>query len=163
MLRKDKRFDWSEKHAAAFVELKNYSTMPPLLAKPKQGEDLYVYLSVTDHVVSGVLVKENEGVQSPIYYVSKILVKAETMYTSFEKLVLALNPTSTKLRQYFESHKIHVMIDFPLRMVMSKPELTGRMSKWANRLSTYGISYDSRTTIKSQALLILWMILVQTN
>ncbi|XP_074377784.1 uncharacterized protein LOC141719311 [Apium graveolens] len=37
-------------------------------------------------------------------------------------------------------------------MVLSKPELTGRMAKWSIRLSTYDISYDTRTTIKSQAL-----------
>lgn len=104
---------------------------PPLLSKPKSGETLYVYLSVTDHAVSGVLVREEGGMQSPIYYVSKILLEPETRYTSLEKLVLALTMTSTKLRHYFESHKIYVMTNFPLRMVLSKPELTGRMAKWA--------------------------------
>ncbi|XP_074377778.1 uncharacterized protein LOC141719305 [Apium graveolens] len=38
-------------------------------------------------------------------------------------------------------------------MALSKlPELTGRMAKWLIRVSTYDISYDARTTIKSQAL-----------
>ncbi|XP_074377274.1 uncharacterized protein LOC141718789 [Apium graveolens] len=37
-------------------------------------------------------------------------------------------------------------------MVLRKPELTGRLAKWSIRLSTYDISYDARTTIKSQAL-----------
>lgn len=60
--------------------------------------------------------------------------------------------TSTKLRHYFESHKIRVITNFPLRMVLSKPELTGKMAKWAIRLSTYNISYESRSTVKSQAL-----------
>lgn len=60
--------------------------------------------------------------------------------------------TSTKLRHYFESRGIHVMTNFPLRMVLRNPELTGRMSKWAIRLSIYDISYEPRTAIKSQAL-----------
>ncbi|XP_074323118.1 uncharacterized protein LOC141660057 [Apium graveolens] len=122
------------------------------MSKPLQGEDLFVYLSVTDHAVSGVLVKESEGVQSHVYYVSKSLVDAETRYISLEKLVLTLAMTSTKLRHYFESHKIHVMTNFPLRNVLSKPDLTGRMAKWVIRLSTYDITYDTRTAIKSQAL-----------
>lgn len=63
-----------------------------------QGEDLYVYMFVNDHAISGVLVKEREVVQSLVYYVSKSLVHAETRYTSIEKLVLALAMTSTKLR-----------------------------------------------------------------
>lgn len=152
ILRKIKGFDWTKKHEAALVKLKSYLTLPPLLARPKQDEDFYVYMSVTDHVVCGVLVKENEGVQSPFYYVSKSLVEAETRYTTLEKLVLTLTMTSTKLRHFFESHKIHVMKNFPLRMVLSKPKLTGRMAKWAIQLSTYDISYDSRMAIKSQAL-----------
>lgn len=125
---------------------------PPLLTKPKQDEELYVYLLVLDHAVSGALVRQNEGDQSPIYYVSKSLVDVEIRYTSLEKLVLALTMTSTKLRHYFESHKIHIMTNFPLRTVLSKPELTGRMAKWAIRLSTDDISYNPRTSIKSQGL-----------
>ena len=152
MLRKNKGFEWSKKHEAALDDLKKYLSTPPLLAKPTEGEDLYVYLSVTNHAVSAVLVKEGDNSQSPIYYVSKSLVDAETRYTLLEKLVLALAVASIKLRHYFESHKIHVVTSFPLRMVLSKPELTGRMAKWAIRLSTYDISYDARTTIKSQAL-----------
>ncbi|XP_074377554.1 uncharacterized protein LOC141719071 [Apium graveolens] len=97
VLRKSKGFTWSEKHEAALHDLKNNLTTPPLLSKPLQGEDIYIYLSVIDHAVSGVLVKEGEGVQSSVYYVSKSLVEAETRYTSLEKLVLALAMTSVKL------------------------------------------------------------------
>lgn len=43
VLRKNKGFGWSEKHEAALAELKAYLTTPPILAKPKQGEELYVY------------------------------------------------------------------------------------------------------------------------
>ncbi|XP_074336054.1 uncharacterized protein LOC141673222 [Apium graveolens] len=152
VLRKNKGFLWSDKHEAALNDLKSYLTTPPLLSKLIQGEDLFIYLSVTDHAVSGVLVKESEGVQSLVYYVSKSLVDAEIRYTSLEKLVLASTMTSTKLRNYFESHKKHVMTNFPLRNILSKPDLTGRMEKWAIHLSTYDIMYDARTTIKSQAL-----------
>ena len=150
MLRKNKGFLWSEKHEAALNDLKIYLTTPPLLSKPIQGKDLYVYLSVTDHAVIGVIVKESERAQSPVYYVNKSLVDAETRYTSLEKLVLALAMTFTKLRHYFESHKIHVITNFPLKNVLNKPDLTGRMAKWAIRVSTYDITYDTRTAIKSQ-------------
>ncbi|XP_063948038.1 uncharacterized protein LOC135152135 [Daucus carota subsp. sativus] len=152
VLRKNEGFQWSESHEAALDDLKKYLSTPPLLSKPLEGEELYIYLSVTDHAVSAVLVKAVENTQAPVYYVSKSLIDAEKRYTLLEKLVLALAMASTKLRHYFESHKIHVMTNFPLRMVLSKPELTGRMAKWAIRLSTYDIVYDARTAIKSQAL-----------
>lgn len=152
VLRKNKGFEWTMKHETALKELKEYLTSPPLLEKQTPNEDLYVYLSVTDHAVSSVLVKEHEESQSPVYYASKSLVEAETRYTSLKKLVLALTVISTKLRHYFVTHKIHVMTNFPLRLVLSKPELIGQMAKWSIRLSTYDIVYEPRTSIKSQAL-----------
>lgn len=60
--------------------------------------------------------------------------------------------TSTKLRHYFECHKIHDMTNFPLRTIFTKPELMGRMAKWAIRLSTYDIVYETLTVKKLQAL-----------
>nr|XP_017245120.1 PREDICTED: uncharacterized protein LOC108216789 [Daucus carota subsp. sativus] len=152
VLRKNKGFEWTPEHEEALMALKKYLTTPPLLAKPVPGEELYLYLSVTEHAVSSVLVKQVDNTQFPVYYVSKSLIDTETRYTPLEKLILALAMTSTKLRHYFETHKIRVMTNFPLRMVLSKPDMTGRMAKWSIRLSTYDIVYEPRTAIKSQAL-----------
>lgn len=66
VLRKNKGFDWSEKHEKSFKHLKIYLISPPLLAKPVPREELKVYLSVTEHAVSGILVKDDKGVQSPV-------------------------------------------------------------------------------------------------
>ena len=77
---------------------------------------------------------------------------AETRYSSLEKLVLALAVTSVKLRHYFEAHKICIKTNYPLKMVLRKPELTGRLPKWSVRLSLYDIIYEPRTDIKSQVL-----------
>nr|XP_009794728.1 PREDICTED: uncharacterized protein LOC104241488 [Nicotiana sylvestris] len=41
---------------------------------------------------------------------------------------------------------------FPLRSIPHKPELSGRLVKWAIELSEHAISYHPRTTIKSQVL-----------
>ena len=62
----------------------------PLLAKPKDGEKLIVYLGVSQHALSSALVREEDGVQYPVYYVSKSLVDAETKYTPMEKLAYCL-------------------------------------------------------------------------
>ena len=126
VLRKNKGFHWTDKHEEAFMELKQYLMKAPLLSKPATCEILYVYLSVTEQAISGVLVREDNNLQSPIYYVSKSLVDAETRYSSLEKLVLALVVTSVKLRHYFEAHKICVKMNYSLKMVLRKPELMGR-------------------------------------
>ena len=72
-------------------------TSPPLLSKPKDGEQLFIYLVVSEGVASTVLVREEEGEQFPVYYVSKSLLNAETQYTQLEKLTLALVTAARKL------------------------------------------------------------------
>ncbi|XP_019227392.1 PREDICTED: uncharacterized protein LOC109208705 [Nicotiana attenuata] len=41
---------------------------------------------------------------------------------------------------------------FPLRCILHKPELSGRLAKWAIELSEHDITYHPRTVIKSQVL-----------
>ena len=45
-----------------------------------------------------------------------------------------------------------VITTYPLKGILQKPELSGRLTKWAVELSEYDISYQPRTAIKSQAL-----------
>ena len=80
--------------------LEDYLTRTPVLTASKPGEDLYMYLSVYEHAVSAVLLRD-QGVQQPIYYISKTLVNAETRYLPLEKLVLALFHATRKLHHYF--------------------------------------------------------------
>ena len=75
------------------------------------------------------IVREDQGKQSPIYYVSKSLLDAETRYPQLEKLALALIMASRKLRPYFQCHPIVVVTAFPLRNILHKHELSGRLAK----------------------------------
>ena len=67
-----------------------------MLTTPEPEDELFMYLSVSDHVVSVVLLRDR-GVQQPVYYISKTLVNAETRYLPLEKLVLALVHATRKL------------------------------------------------------------------
>ena len=86
-----------------------------LLSKPVEGEPLYLYLAATEYAISRVLVREEEKVQLPVYYISKRLIDAETRYPKMKKLALALVITSRKLRPYSHSHIIHILTNYPLR------------------------------------------------
>ena len=102
----------------AFENLKEDLSKLSILSKPLEGETLFLNFAISDHTVNGVLVREDEGVQKSIYYVSKSLVQAETHYSIIEKLVLALITSARMLRPYFQCHPIRVVIAFPLRTVL---------------------------------------------
>jgi hypothetical protein len=60
--------------------------------------------------------------------------------------------TSRKLRHYFQEYSITVVTDYPLGDILRNQDATGRISKWAVKLSTLNIEFKPCTTIKSQAL-----------
>ena len=99
----------------AFEILKQYLSSPPILSRPKKEEVLYVYLSITNYVVSLVLVRNENGVQRTVYYVSKSLQEAKTRYLPLEKVVLAIMHTTRKLPYYFQAHTVMVLTQFPLQ------------------------------------------------
>ncbi|XP_025611902.1 uncharacterized protein [Arachis hypogaea] len=151
-IKKKNKFEWNDDCERAFSKLKTTLSQPPVLQKPLQGEDLFLYLSVTDWAVSSALVTERNNVQHPVYFVSKTLQHAELNYPRIEKLARALVFSARRLRPYFQSHVVHVRTNHPLRQVLHKPELAGRLIKWAVELSEFDIRYQSRGPIKSQFL-----------
>ena len=62
LLKKWKGFQRTEECEEAFQDLKRYLVSLPILSNPKPGEDLYMYLAVSDHLVSVVLLKTQGGV-----------------------------------------------------------------------------------------------------
>ena len=96
-----KAFTWTDKCQKSFEELKMYLTSPPLLSPSKQGEPLSLYLAVSPTVVSSALIREEDGVQLPVYYTSKAFQGAEERCLVMEKLAVALVVTTRKLQPYF--------------------------------------------------------------
>ena len=71
------------------------------MSRPKVDEVLFAYITVASHAVSLVLIRDDSGVQKPIYYVSKSLHEAEVCYLPLERAILAVVHTMCKLPHYF--------------------------------------------------------------
>ena len=101
LLRKNTMFLWNQEYEIALQQFKKYLIEQPLLSTPDEGELLYVYLTISEHAACSVLLREVDGEQRPIYFVSKIFTDYQIKYLSLEKLVLALVLTSWKCMHYF--------------------------------------------------------------
>ena len=113
---------------------------------------MYAYLAVTKHVVSFVLVRNQDGIQRPVYYVSKSLQEVKTRYLPLEKAVLSIVHATRKLPYYFQTHTIVVLTQLPLQALLRKSDYIGRIAKWGTKLGAYDVKYKPQTAIKGQVL-----------
>nr|GEY16617.1 reverse transcriptase domain-containing protein [Tanacetum cinerariifolium] len=111
-----------------------------------------MYLSVTHGAISAVLLTERGTAQTPVYFISRALQGLELNYSPMEKLVLSLVFAAKRLRRYFQAHPITVITDQPIKQVMSRPDVAGRLQKWSIMLGEHNITYSPRTSIKGQIL-----------
>ena len=83
---------------------------------------------------------------------SRVLLDAETRYQELEKVAYALIISARKLRPYFQAHSMKVLTNVPLRQVLHKPDVSGRLVKWAVELGEFDIEYKPHPAIKAQVL-----------
>ena len=118
LINKWKGFEWSEDCVVAFQQLKDYLSRPPIMSSPEAYEVLYAYIAVAPHAVSLVLIRDDNGIQKPVYYVSKSLHEAEVRYQPLEKAILAMVHAMRKLSHYFQAHIVVVLTHLPLKSVL---------------------------------------------
>ena len=97
--------------------------------------------------------KNEEGKENALYYLSRTLVGAEFNYSPIEKICLALIFAVKKLRHYCLSYQITLISRAdPIKFLMNRPMLSGRLAKWALLLSEFDITYLPSRAVKGQAI-----------
>nr|GEY95290.1 reverse transcriptase domain-containing protein [Tanacetum cinerariifolium] len=145
-------FHWTAEAEQDFKQLKQHLLKLPLLVAPKLKEELIIYLSATYGAISAVLMTERGATQTPIYFISRVLQGLKLNYTPIEKLVLSLVFAAKRLRWYFQAHPITVITDQPIKQIMSRSIVAGRLQKWSIMLGEHIITYMPRTSVKGQIL-----------
>jgi hypothetical protein len=108
------------------------------LCPPEPRSPLLLYVSASNSIVSVVLVqqKEEEGKfkQIPVYFSLEALSGSKIFYSELEKLAYAVGMAATKLRHYFEGHKIRVITNQPLNDLFANKEASTPIVKWGTEL-----------------------------
>jgi ribonuclease HI len=154
LLKKGVSFNWSAECQEAFERIQAIMTKLPTVCAPIAGKPLRLYLASNSQAIGALVAQENDdGVEQPVYYVSRGLKDTETRYSVAERACLALVYASQRLRHYFLAHKIQLMTkSHPIRSLLHRPVLSGRLAQWLLQLSQYEISTETPTAIKSQAI-----------
>ena len=152
LLHKWKEFEWSDECVMTFQQLKQYLSRPPIMSSSVVDEVLFAYITVALYAISFMLIWVDNGIQRPVYYVSKSLNEAEVRYLPLENAILAVVHATRKLPHYFQAHTVVVLTQLPLKSILRSADYTGRIAKWGTILGAFDIKYMPRTSIKEQVL-----------
>lgn len=99
-----------------------------VLAKVYPGNTLYLYYAVSEDAVSSILLKKDEeGIQRPIFFTSRVLRGAESRYSEVEKKALAIVCAAWRLRSYLQVHHVVVLISNPFRKILHRQVTAERL------------------------------------
>ena len=91
MVKKDKRWEWTEKQEEAFKELKKRFTEELVLAALDIDKKIRMEVNASDYVMGGVLSMECEDrLWRPVVFLSKSLNETERNYEIYDKEMLAI-------------------------------------------------------------------------
>ena len=91
MVKKDQKWDWTERQEKAFRELKEQFTKKLVLAAPDLDKKMRIEVDVSDYATEGVLSMECEnGLWRLVVFLSKLLNEIERNYEIHDKEMLAI-------------------------------------------------------------------------
>ena len=92
------------------------------MSSPLIDEVLFSYIAIALHAMSLVLIQVDNGVQRPVYYVSKSLHEVKIRYLPLEKAILAVVHGTRKLPHYFQAHTVVVLTQLPLKAILQNAD-----------------------------------------
>jgi len=91
MVKKDKKWEWTERQKKVFKELKEWFTKEPVLAAPDIDKKMKMEVDASDYAMGGVLLMECEDVLwRPVAFLSKSLNETERNYEIHDKEMLVI-------------------------------------------------------------------------
>jgi len=91
LVKKDKKWEWTEKEEKAFQKLKERFTKEPVLAAPDIDKKMRMEVDVSDYAMGGVLLmKCGDGLWRPVAFLLKSLNETERNYEIHDKEMLAI-------------------------------------------------------------------------
>jgi len=141
LVKKDKKWEWTEKEEKAFRELKERFTKEPVLAAPDIDKKMRMEVDASDYATGGVLLMECEdGLWRPVAFLSKLLNEMEKNYEIHDKEMLAIIRGLEVWRYLLEGaqSKFEIWTDHKnLEYFMKAQKLNRRQARWVLYLSRF--------------------------
>lgn len=140
LLKKSKKFKWTEEAEHALDELKSVLTSSPVLANPQYDRPFIVETDASQLAVGAALLQEHTDGKRIIAYFSKKLTSTQRKYAATEKECLAVLLAIEHFRHYVEGTNFTVITDaksITWLFTITAANGNSRLLRWALKLQSY--------------------------
>ncbi|XP_048132952.1 uncharacterized protein LOC125314539, partial [Rhodamnia argentea] len=155
LLKKGAKVKWDSECQQAFEKIKEYLVQPRVLVPPIPNVPLTLYPTVHDESLGALLAQTNpkDRKERAIYYLSKKFTTSEVKYPAVERTCVALVRVLHRLRRYTLHYHIELVTENdPIKYLLEKPTLLGKMAKWQILLSEFDIKTSPQKSVKGRAI-----------
>ena len=122
---------------------------PHTMVAPLLGRPLLLYIANTEQSLGALLAQDQKGVEKPVYYISRLTKGLELRYSTAKKICLSLAFAISKFSHYFLGHHVQLVTKSnPVKYLLTRPQLSGRMAQWSILTSCLDIECIRPTTIR---------------
>ena len=152
LTKKDVRFEWTQKHQAAFEKLKNTLATAPCMSYFDKDKETFVVVDASPLGVSAILSQKpkhgDTNNQQIVAYASRALTETEKKYSQTEKEALAIVWAVEHFHLFLFSSEFTLITDHkPLEIIYGQrtAKTSARIERWILRLQPYAfkIMYKS--------------------
>lgn len=138
LLKKRRKWHWSNEEQEAFDALKTRLSTAPVLAPPDFTREFTLQTDASKDGLGAVLTQDFDDQERVIAYASRTLNKAEVNYSTTEKECLAVVWGIQKMRPYLEGYHFRVITDHQsLKWISTLESPTGRIARWSLYLQQF--------------------------
>ncbi|CAF3396631.1 unnamed protein product, partial [Rotaria sp. Silwood2] len=131
---------WSNECTEAFTTLKKKLTTAPIMNTPNFEQLFILEVDACEYGLGAILTQEYDDKKYVIAYASRTLSPIERRYGATEREALAIVWATKHFRVYIEGSKILIRSDCKaLQWLRNTKDVTGRLARWAMKLSAYQI------------------------
>jgi transposase InsO family protein len=145
MLKKGKRFIWTEEAQKAFEDIRSCLIKSPILTCPNFDKPFTISCDASGVGLGAILSQESEKGEAVVAYASRTLTRSEQKYSATERECLAVIWAIEKFRPYIEGTRFTVVTDhYSLLWLLKLKDPQGRLARWTLRLQPYDFNLVHR-------------------
>jgi transposase InsO family protein len=146
LLKKGRKFSWTEEAHRSFLELKSRLVEAPILCSPDFGLPFSVEVDSSDFGVGAILSQQVDGTDRVISYFSHKLTTTQRKYSATERECLGALLAIEKFRPYIDGVHFRLVVDCSaitwLRNL--KTEGSSRLARWALKMQHLDMTIEHR-------------------